>query len=403
MAAVVDRFEFKRLVLKATPRVGSAEESKENSFWRKFKFPIVSKEAGAVTSIHFSPTEPHDFAVSAGSKVQLYSSVTNEVRKSLSRFQEVAYSGHFRHDGQLLVAGSEGGVVKVFDCGSRAILRQFKGHAKAVKTVHFLPDGLRVLSGSDDTSVRNWDLATGACVTTLRGHEDYVRRVVCIPSSCDLVLSGSYDHKLRLWDLRTGTGVWECDHGHPVETLLVFPSGGMGVSAGGNVVRVWDLLRGERGRPLISVSNHQKTVTSLAFDGSCRRLLSAGLDKQLKVYSVEDYRVIHNMSYPAPVLSLAMSPTDSHLVVGMTNRLLSIKQRPVKSGEEPALVSDSRLLSSQLRPGTHRYFVRGKHYQPANDEYFVAQTKKQSVPQHERFLRRFEYREALNSVLKLSL
>ena len=103
--------------------------------------------------------------------------------------------------------------------------------------------------------------------------------MVCIPSSCDLVLSGSYDHKLRLWDLRTGTGVWECDHGHPVETLLVFPSAGMGVSAGGNVVRVWDLLRGERGRPLISVSNHQKTVTSLAFDGSCRRLLSAGLDK----------------------------------------------------------------------------------------------------------------------------
>ena len=51
--------------------------------------------------------------VSRDNQVQLYSSVTNEVRKSLSRFQEVAYSGHFRHDGQLLVAGSEGGVVKV--------------------------------------------------------------------------------------------------------------------------------------------------------------------------------------------------------------------------------------------------------------------------------------------------
>ena len=100
--------------------------------FRFLQFPIVSKEAGAVTNIHFSPAEPHDFAVTAGSKVslvanshvtvcivsrdnqvQVYSSVTNEVRKSLSRFQEVAYSGHFRHDGQLLVAGSEGGVVKV--------------------------------------------------------------------------------------------------------------------------------------------------------------------------------------------------------------------------------------------------------------------------------------------------
>ena len=33
----MDQFEFKRLVLKATPRVGDAQESRENSFWRKFK------------------------------------------------------------------------------------------------------------------------------------------------------------------------------------------------------------------------------------------------------------------------------------------------------------------------------------------------------------------------------
>ena len=39
--------------------------------------------------------------------------MTNEVKKSVSRFEEVAYSGCFRHDGQLLVAGGEGGVVKV--------------------------------------------------------------------------------------------------------------------------------------------------------------------------------------------------------------------------------------------------------------------------------------------------
>ena len=43
----------------------------------------------------------------------MYSSVTNEVEKTISRFEEVAYSGCFRHDGQLLAAGSEGGVVKV--------------------------------------------------------------------------------------------------------------------------------------------------------------------------------------------------------------------------------------------------------------------------------------------------
>lgn len=103
--------------------------------------------------------------------------------------------------------------------------------------------------------------------------------MLCSPTSSDLVLSGSYDHKLILWDLRTGMAVCECDHGYPIETLLMFPSGGMGVTAGGNVVRVWDLLRGECGRALVSFSSHQKTVTSLAFDGSCQRLMSAGLDR----------------------------------------------------------------------------------------------------------------------------
>lgn len=49
-------------------------------------------------------------------QVQVYSGVTNEVKKSVSRFQEVAYSACFRHDGNLLAAGSEGGLVKVWNC-----------------------------------------------------------------------------------------------------------------------------------------------------------------------------------------------------------------------------------------------------------------------------------------------
>lgn len=46
-------------------------------------------------------------------QVQVYSAATNQVKKTISRFQQSAYSGCFRHDGQLLAAGSEEGVVKV--------------------------------------------------------------------------------------------------------------------------------------------------------------------------------------------------------------------------------------------------------------------------------------------------
>ena len=46
-------------------------------------------------------------------QIQVYSGITNQVKKTISRFKEVAYSGCFRHDGKLLAAGSEVGVVKV--------------------------------------------------------------------------------------------------------------------------------------------------------------------------------------------------------------------------------------------------------------------------------------------------
>ena len=71
-------------------------------------------------------------------QVQIYNSDTNLVKRTISRFKETAYSAQFRHDGRLLLAGSEEGVVKLFDLGNRSILRQFSGHSKLVKMTCFV-------------------------------------------------------------------------------------------------------------------------------------------------------------------------------------------------------------------------------------------------------------------------
>ena len=49
-------------------------------------------------------------------QVQVFSATTNQVKKCISRFQQCSYSACFRHDGKLLAAGSEEGVVKVSVC-----------------------------------------------------------------------------------------------------------------------------------------------------------------------------------------------------------------------------------------------------------------------------------------------
>ncbi len=91
----------------------------------------------------------------------------------------------------------------------------------------------------------------------------------------------------------------------PVEQVLMFPSGTAVVSSAGPIIRVWDIVAG--GRCLRAISNHQKTVTALAFNADASRLLTGGLDHMVKVYDVSNYKVVHTMRYPAPILCLAIS------------------------------------------------------------------------------------------------
>jgi len=43
---------------------------------------------------------------------------------------------------------------------------------------------------------------------------------------------GSYDHTVRLFDTRCSSSVLRIDHGSPVESVVMFPGGGIVASAG---------------------------------------------------------------------------------------------------------------------------------------------------------------------------
>jgi U3 small nucleolar RNA-associated protein 15 len=157
--------------------------------------------------------------------------------------------------------------------------------------------------------VKLWDIPSETAIHTFASHTDYVRAGQVSPSNPALILTGSYDATVRLFDTRTGTCTMtmgaDLVRVGPVEDILMFPSGSLAVAATGNILRAWDLVAG--GRCIRALSNHQKGITSLAFDGTASRLLTGGLDQLVKVYDVTTYRVVHTMRYPSPVLSLAVS------------------------------------------------------------------------------------------------
>ncbi len=58
--------------------------------------------------------------------MQLYSLKTRKLVKTITRFDDIAYSGEARYDGRVLAAGDETGAIRVFDVNSRAILKTWK-------------------------------------------------------------------------------------------------------------------------------------------------------------------------------------------------------------------------------------------------------------------------------------
>ena len=309
---------------------GPSPMTAEQRYWKTFKNQLLMPSPTSYPVTHISHTDDH-FAVTTGTRVQIYSSRTRKLTKTISRFGDVARSGEMRRDGRVIVAGDDSGTIQVFDVGSRAILRTWNQHKQPVWTTRFSPsDPTTVLSASDDRTVRLWDLPSSEPTATFVGHNDYARCADFMPGTMSgMVVSGSYDATVRLWDARTGSGspVMTFKHTDAVEAVLPMPSGTTVLAAAGSSVSVLDLVAA---RPVHVMENHQRTVTSLSLASGGRRVLTGGLEGHVKIFETTGWNVVHSIKYQSPVLSLQVIPgsdADRHLAVGMQSGVLSVKTR----------------------------------------------------------------------------
>lgn len=407
---------------KLKPTSNKSTPTAESKYWRSFKAPKdlqLPSLANSITSISFAPTPPHDFALTHSATVTIFSSQTLEPKATISSaFSDTATSASFRSDSRLLAAGDLSGSVHVFDVKSRNPLRRLRGHSRPVRLVRYpRVDKLHLFSGGDDAVVKYWDVTTETQLFNLVGHKDYVRCGDTSPVSDDMFISGSYDHTVRVWDVRVSTSgsIMEISHGKPVEDVIYLPSGGIVATAGGNTVKIWDLIGG--GRLLHTMESHNKTVTSLCVGKIGReggeeaqqyRILSVSLDGYMKVFDYAKYKITHSMRFPNPLLSVGFSPDCSTRAIGTSNGTLYLGRRKVKeqSAGEQAFVDFAGLAVAEdepkrraLRPSYFRYFHRGQSEKPSETDYLIMRPKKVKLAEHDKLLKKFRHKEALVAAL----
>nr|SVE76999.1 EOG090X05X9 [Daphnia lumholtzi]SVE77597.1 EOG090X05X9 [Daphnia lumholtzi]SVE78225.1 EOG090X05X9 [Daphnia lumholtzi]SVE78854.1 EOG090X05X9 [Daphnia lumholtzi] len=393
---------FKKTQIRSLPKIGQ-KVTADTLYWRKLNFPVTVKEFGPIDYIDVMPIEPYFIAVSSAAKVQIYNPITHQVHRHFTRFKEAAYGASIRSDGKLVIAGCDEGHVKLFDIGSKSLLRIFKGHKGPVHRCKFTTDNVHVVSFSDDKSVALWDLPSETEIIKFSEHSDYVRAGCVSSISSDLFLSGSFDHTVKLYDARSPTGsTISVDHGSPVESVLMYPSNSIFVSVGGTELRVWDMLAG--GRLLARVSQHHKTITCLHLASDGKRLVTGGLDRHAKIYDVQSYQVVHTLDFPSPVLSLGITPDDFTVVAGMANGLISMQHRQTQA-EARALNPKQSLKVQKKSQTAYRFRLNAdfrsvnRTFNPATDVEVATKTDTNFVSRYDMFLRKFQYSKALDTVL----
>lgn len=271
-----------------------------------------------------------------------------------------------------------------------------------------------MVSGGDDGLVKYWDVASETPILELQGHKDYVRAGDFSPVSQEMFVTGSYDHTVKLWDVRVSdstSSVMEVNHGKPVEDVIFLPSGGLVATAGGNCVKIWDLIGG--GKMVYSMESHNKTVTSVCVgrvgkvseeEGRENRILSVGLDGYMKVFDYGKMKVTHSMRYPAPLMSIGFSPDCGMRVIGSSNGVMYVGKRKTKEENvESGLRSFWSLGGEEekrvLRPSSFRYFHRGQGEKPKEGDYLVMRPKTVKLAEHDKLLKKFRHKEALVAAL----
>ncbi|KAI3526809.1 hypothetical protein L1887_06072 [Cichorium endivia] len=414
--AIVKTFAVKP---KLKPTTNKSTPTPESKYWKSFKPKQTQTLVSSITSLSFSPTAPHHFAATHSATVTIFSSQTLEPKSTISSFKDTATSACFRSDGQLIAAGSYSGQIQVFDPKKRTALRRFRGHSRPVHFVSYpRVDKLHLFSGGDDAVVKYWDVSSETLIHNLIGHKDYVRCGDGSPASDDMFITGSYDHTVRVWDVRVSNqgSMMNINHGAPVEDVIYLPSGGLIATAGGNNVKIWDVIGG--GKLLHSMESHNKTVTSLCVGkigkdsgefANQYRILSVSLDGYLKAFDYSTLKITSSIRFPSSLMSVAFSPDCSTRVVGTSNGILYAGKRKtdenlgsVKSewGKYVGFGAIDEPEKRVLRPSYFRYFHRGQNEKPSKGDYLIMRPKKVKLAEHDKLLKKFHHKEALVSALR---
>ena len=204
-------------------------------------------------------------------------------------------SASFSTDGtRIVTAGGEDMTAKLWDAKTGEVLLTFKGHTNYVAFASFSADGARVVTASLDKTAKIWDAKTGKPLLTINGGPNYITTAAFSPDGEWVVTTGSDTPTAKIWNAKTGKEVHTL-RGHTGEVIFAAfsPDGTRIVTTSSDATaKIWEVPStkpegfAKAGNELLTLKGHTAPVTSAMFSADGTRVVTSSADMTAKVWEV---------------------------------------------------------------------------------------------------------------------
>eukprot|EP00164_Ancoracysta_twista_P002699 GFYU01003593.1.p1 GENE.GFYU01003593.1~~GFYU01003593.1.p1 ORF type:complete len:817 (-),score=223.66 GFYU01003593.1:113-2563(-) len=271
--------------------------------------------------------------------------------KSFTPHTKTANCVRWNHNNQVLVsAGDDGRIVLSHTTGAwLGTLESFKQDApttpEEINTLCFSSGSRYLCSGGDDCIVKVWDLKKKERIKSFSGHTDVITAVT-FSSNDSHVASGGLSGDILLHSVVNGQTVATLSNkdSQAVKCLQYSPfkRNLLAAAEDDGSVRVWDT--NHRSVHTLFNQTHEAPCNAIAFSPVNHLLLSsAGLDKKLLFFDVQEKKTVKVLNTEAPLSSLSFLDDGVTIAAGTTNGKILIFD--LRKGSSPSQSFETQFLT----------------------------------------------------------